>query len=75
MHVSMFRDDPLSPEEVEALDQAVAAELHRLEEERKALAPPAPPPQEKSWHERWGLTPPEDPDSTGPVVERPRRAR
>jgi hypothetical protein len=52
----------LEPDALEVLNDAVAEELARQkaeEEARKALEPPAPP-REKTWHEKWGLTPPEE---------------
>lgn len=58
VHVSLFRDELLSPEEIDVLNDAVSDELARLEAEKKALEPPPLPPREKTWHEKWGLTPP-----------------
>lgn len=71
VHVSLFRDKPLEPDELEVLNNAVAEEIARLE----ALKPP-PPPRPKTREEKWGLTPlteEERKQLAAPAEEGPRR--
>jgi hypothetical protein len=51
--INLFFDRPLEPEEVDVVNDAVAAEVRRLE----ALKPPPPPQEPKTGLAKWGLTP------------------
>lgn len=56
VQIALFRDEELDAEELEVLAAAVAEEVDRLD----ALKPPPPSPEEQTWHQKWGLTPPKE---------------